>query len=423
MLAVQDRKPLPELQLPQPVAAGVASRLQGRYVRDDGRTVDLAARGGKLYAAPAQGYARYELRNLNDHLIADDALLYDRTDLDLRTTGLPPGSRYHHELPSRPAELPAKWRALVGEYGWDHNTLYILEKDGKLFALIEWLFQSPLEEVSENVYRFTATGLYDGEMVTFQRGGDGKTAGVQVGGVFFERRKLDGEDGRTFRIQAQRPIEALRKAALAGHPPREEGTFVPPDLVDLATLDPGIRFDIRYAGTNNFLGTPFYQSPRAFLQRPAAEALLQAHRWLGLRGYGLLIHDAYRPWAVTRMFWDATPEKLRVFVADPAKGSRHNRGCAVDLTLYDLKTGAPIEMVSGYDEFSDRAYPDYPGTSSLQRWHRELLRRAMERQGFDVYETEWWHFDFHGWQKYPIGNVTFEQMTTGASKTPRGASR
>ena len=146
------------------------------------------------------------------------------------------------------------------------------------------------------------------------------------------------------------------------------------------------------------------------LQKPAAEALVKVNKKLAEQGYGLLIHDAYRPWHVTKMFWEATPEKQRIFVADPSKGSRHNRGCAVDLTLYDLKTKRPIEMVSTYDETTARAYPDYPGGTSLQRWHRKLLRDAMEAEGFTVYEAEWWHFDYQDWRKYRIGNVTFEQI-------------
>jgi serine beta-lactamase-like protein LACTB len=110
------------------------------------------------------------------------------------------------------------------------------------------------------------------------------------------------------------------------------------------------------------------------------------------------------------MFFDATPSRFKHFVADPSKGSRHNRGCAVDLTLYDLKTGTPVEMVSGYDEFSDRSYADYLGGTSLQRWHRDLLRNTMEDEGFTVYEAEWWHFDYQDWAHYPILNLTFEQI-------------
>ena len=135
------------------------------------------------------------------------------------------------------------------------------------------------------------------------------------------------------------------------------------------------------------------------------------HGALFQAGYGLLIHDAYRPWYVTKMFWDATPEALKIFVANPDDGSRHNRGAAVDLTLYDLETGQVIEMVGGYDEMSERSFPEYIGGTSRQRWHRELLRRVMESEGFAVYEFEWWHFDYGDWSSYPISNVTFDQLT------------
>jgi serine beta-lactamase-like protein LACTB len=206
------------------------------------------------------------------------------------------------------------------------------------------------------------------------------------------------------------PTVDLTAGRIIADPPDEAGDFRTPDLVDLATVSPTLKFDIRYATTNNFLGTPFYTSDRAFLQKPAAEALGRVHAKLKDQGYGLLVFDAYRPWHVTKMFWDATPPKFRGFVADPDKGSRHNRGCAVDLTLYDLKTGKPVEMPSGYDEFSDRAYPDYPAGTTRQRWHRDLLRAAMEGEGFTVYEAEWWHFDYKDWKQYPILNLRFEEL-------------
>jgi zinc D-Ala-D-Ala dipeptidase len=214
----------------------------------------------------------------------------------------------------------------------------------------------------------------------------------------------------TFRITPVRPVEELRRAALAARPPAEKGDFRKPDLVDLTSLDPTIKLDIRYATANNFMGTPFYTSARALMQRPAAEAVARASHALAAQGYGLLIHDAYRPWYVTRMFWDGTPADKHRFVADPAEGSRHNRGCAVDLTLYDRRTGREVAMPSGYDEMTDRAYPSYTGGTAAEREHREILRRAMEAQGFTVYEYEWWHFDYKDWRKYPIMNVRFEQV-------------
>lgn len=219
-----------------------------------------------------------------------------------------------------------------------------------------------------------------------------------------------------FRIQPVRPVAELRAEALAAKPPAESGTFRKSDLVDLTTLDPRIKLDIRYATSDDFLSTPVYTSARAFLQRPAAEALLRAHRELMKQGYGVVIFDAYRPWYVTKIFWDATPPDKHEFVADPAEGSRHNRGCAVDLSLYDLKTGREIEMTGGYDEMSPRSYPDYKGGTEEQRAHREVLRHAMEQQGFTVYPSEWWHYDYRDWKAYAIQNVTFEDLTQAARR-------
>ena len=151
----------------------------------------------------------------------------------------------------------------------------------------------------------------------------------------------------------------LRAEALKAQPPAEHGDFLTPDLVELVKLDPTLKLDIHYASSNNFLGTPLYEEARAFLQRPAAEALVRANRKLHEQGYGLLIFDGYRPWYVTKIFWDATPPVDHIYVADPAQGSRHNRGCAVDLTIYDLKTGQALPMPSGYDEMSERAHSGF----------------------------------------------------------------
>jgi D-alanyl-D-alanine dipeptidase len=214
----------------------------------------------------------------------------------------------------------------------------------------------------------------------------------------------------SFRITPLRPVQELRVDALKTQPPREQGTFREPELVELVKLDPTIKLDIRYATTNNFLSTPVYTQARAFLQRPAAEALLRAHRELKARGYGLIIHDGYRPWYVTKIFWEATPNDKKIFVADPAEGSKHNRGCAVDLSLYDLKTGEEVKMPSGYDEMTNRAYADYAGGEADERARRALLRQAMERQDFKVNPTEWWHFDYKDWKQYPILNVKFEDL-------------
>ncbi len=203
---------------------------------------------------------------------------------------------------------------------------------------------------------------------------------------------------------------SLLSTACATQQPHETGEFAPTDLVELVKLDPTIKLDIRYATANNLTGRPVYTQARAFLQRPAAEALVKVSRELQPLGYGLLIFDGYRPWSVTKIFWDITPDSNKKFVADPKIGSRHNRGCAVDLSLYDLKTGKEIEMTGVYDEMSGRSYPNYKGGTAQQRKMRDLLRAKMEEQGFTVYDVEWWHFDFNNWKAYRITNVPFEAI-------------
>jgi D-alanyl-D-alanine dipeptidase len=291
-----------------------------------------------------------------------------------------------------PAPAPARWRPFIGEYGRPAGTVLVYEKNGKLDILLARWFEYPLEELSARRFR------YGRQTVEFT------AEGLRIGSVVYARQRSAA------RITPLAPVEQLRREARAASPPVERGEFRKPELVELTHLDPTLRLDIRYATTNNFMGAPFYSEARAFLQRPAAEALVRANHRLKDEGFGLLIHDGYRPWSVTKMFWDATPPDKRIFVADPSKGSRHNRGCAVDLTLYDLRTGKPVEMTGGYDEMSERSFPNYPGGTSLARWHRNLLRRAMEQEGFTVFEYEWWHFDYQDWPKYPILNVPFGEL-------------
>ncbi len=322
---------------------------------------------------------------------------------------------------------PDRLRPALGKYGWEHNPLYLFEREGELWALIEWLEVTRLREIgpaTDRPQRFAIdTGMYVGEELTLEWDAQGAVSTALLGPVAFERKTGGLAAGDTFRIDPIRSIDELRAAALAASPPKEErpaggtssggtetATFRDSDLVELTALDPNIQLDIRYATTNNFMSSVFYKQPRAFLQRAAADALVRAHLKLREQGYGLLIHDAYRPWYVTKMFWDATPEDKKIFVADPSNGSRHNRGCAVDLTLIDLATGQPVQMVGGYDEMTDRSFPDTLDGTARQRSLRELLRTAMEAEGFAVYEFEWWHFDYQDWRSFRIENRTFDQL-------------
>lgn len=301
--------------------------------------------------------------------------------------------------------------AAVGLYASGADTLVLLEAEGRLRLLTADSASSPLR-TGDSPLSYTVVG-HAGDSLRLVLGDSADVTAVRLGGRDYARLHVAPDDGGSFRIVPERPMEELLAEAFAATPPAQPDSLRDPDLVELTKLDRSIKLDIRYATTNNFMGARFYDEPRAFLQRPAAEALVRVNHSLRRFGLGLLVHDAYRPWYVTRMFWDATPANQHDFVADPATGSRHNRGGAVDLTLYDLETGEPVTMPSGYDEFSPRARWDWPGGMARQRALRDLLRRAMESEEFDVYPPEWWHFDHHSWRSYPVLNLPFDALDAG----------
>ncbi len=405
MLAERDGKPVSQPEITSAVDFDTIKKVAGRYTNGD-KSFDLLDRAEGLAILNTDGGFEARLRSIGKALVIDDKFAFGTRVVpaeDGKSISIG-GETFKRVSQSKPAPAPDKWRGLIGEYGPDYDTLYVSERDGRLWALIEQFEFDPLEQVSENEFNFPKRGLYDGEQIIFKRDKAGRATEAVAAGVAFKRRQIGPDEGaQQLLIKPLRPVKDLIKEALAAAPPKEKGDFLPTDLVELTKLDPTIKLDIRYATTNNLFSTVFYSQARAFMQRPAADAVARVNQKLHKQGYGLLVHDAYRPWYVTKVFWDATPDDKKLFVADPSQGSRHNRGAAVDLTLYDLKTGKPVEMVGTYDETTDRAYPDYPGGTSLQRWHRKLLRDAMESEGFTVYEAEWWHFDFKDWRKYPIG--------------------
>ncbi len=412
MVAERENKPLPQPEITAPIKPEIAKKIAGRYACVK-NSYDLIERGGNLVMINSAGGFELRLRSSGNDLVVDDNLGFGmRVKSNLEQNSITIGNDVYKRVETpKPTAANEKFRKLVGEYGPDHDITYIFERDGKLWILTEQVEFDQLEQVSENVFNFPKTGLYHGEQIVFKRDESGKVAQMIAAGVTFKRRQVGPEEGgQQLKITPLRPVKDLLKEALQAQPPTETGDFLPTDLVELTKLDPTIKLEIRYATTENFAGAVFYSQARAFMQRPAAEAVVRANKKLRALGYGLLVHDAYRPWYVTKVFWDAMPDDKKIFVADPSNGSRHNRGAAVDITLYDLKTGKPVEMVSTYDETTDRAYADYPGGTSLQHWHRKLLRDTMESEGFTVFPFEWWHFDYGDWRKYRIGNVRFEDI-------------
>jgi zinc D-Ala-D-Ala dipeptidase len=214
-----------------------------------------------------------------------------------------------------------------------------------------------------------------------------------------------------------RNAETKAKPETAALPSAETLNFTPPPrddkksgLVEPVKLDNAIKLDIRYATPNNFVGRAIYREARAFLQKPAAAALVRIHRRLKKENLGLVIFDGYRPLSATKIFWEVTPAAKKKYVANPKNGSRHNRGCAVDLSLYNLKTGENVEMPTDFDDFTERAAPDYAGATKSQQKNREILRRAMESDGFQVYAAEWWHYDFQECPETQILDIPFAEI-------------
>lgn len=412
MLARKAGQPLPTIETTKEVPVVLRQQLAGTYASGN-KLLQIVDKGGELFLYDEMFLK--QLRSLGDGVVVDDLTGFG-PKISITADGqlLMADQVWSRIDEPQPPPAPERWHALIGEYGWDHNPLYIFEDRGRLWALIEWFYFYPLTEISPTVFAFPDEGLYHGEQLVFAKDGHGPASYVTAASVRFNRRSKGLHDGSTFRIQPRTPVERLYELARAASPPAERRPARKPELAEITALDPSIKTDIRYASTNNFMSTAFYRQPRAFMQRPAAEALVRVHQALRAKGYGLMIHDAYRPWYVTKMFWEGTPPELRGFVANPDEGSKHNRGCAVDLTLFDLRTGDAVTMVAGYDEMSPRSYPYYPGGTAQQRWYRKLLHDAMQREGFTVQPLEWWHFDYKDWEQYPIGNASFEEIDTSS---------
>ena len=179
-------------------------------------------------------------------------------------------------------------------------------------------------------------------------------------------------------------------------------------LVEITKRIPNIKLDIRYATTNNFAGVAVYNQARAFARVPVVLALKSVQKELNKKGLGLKIFDAYRPYSVTVKFFEVANDKN--FVASPKTGSRHNRGCAIDLTLINLRSGKELKMPTPYDSFAAEASPGFQDLPKRVKANRDLLIQVMENNGFEVLHNEWWHFDFKDWKQFDLMDIPFKQL-------------
>lgn len=180
-------------------------------------------------------------------------------------------------------------------------------------------------------------------------------------------------------------------------------------MMELKTLIPNIIYDLRYATASNFTHTKLYESgKKTFLRLAVAKALQRVEYDLNQKGYGLKIFDAYRPYAVTKKMWDLIHDDR--YVADPSKGSGHNRGLAVDLTIINLKDGSELNMGTGFDNFTDSAHHSFKNFPADILANRKLLKETMEKHGFKALETEWWHYSWPNDRNYEVLDIDFKKL-------------
>ena len=321
----------------------------------------------------------------------------------------PPAAEIVAPTPA-PTPCPPDWLGLLGIYGSGDSVLMILERDGALEGMVKGGRFYTLEVLGPDKFRFPNSGRLASRHVAFNRDASGKAISLKLEESLLPRDLAS--DGVVPRVKPARPLADLIREARAASPPTEPPAPFPSDLVDVTSLDPSIRVDLRYAGDQNVLGEELLETKRAFLQRPAAEALVRVHRALAKQGYGLVVRDAFHPWWVSKLVWEATPPEVRGFLADPLDGSGYNRGTTVDVGLYRLADRRIVDLPSLYGEMSVHTYTDFPGGTSEQRWYRDLLLQAMEADDFWSVRSQWWRYDVPEGRKYPILNVPFEGLGT-----------
>lgn len=304
-----------------------------------------------------------------------------------------------------PKDCPKDLKYILGMYYGNGEMFLLRENNGEVelvyrFGQKDYTFAGsnvyPLYKEHFDSYTINESGPLNhlDAAVRIERSREGYGVSCSVGGNRYSRRFFAGENGRPFRFAPTSDWQALKTAADAAVMPAQLGTGQQAQLVDLAQAVPGLKFDLRYAQADNCFGQALTDDQRAFLDADAAQALAQAQQYLKPYGYGILVWEAYRPWSVSKLAYDALPADKKSMLPAPEVGFSHNTGRSIDVSLYLLVTGENAGMISGFDEPSVRQYASFAGGTTLERYRRDLLRSAMQMAGFTASETEWWHFDY-----------------------------
>ncbi len=409
--AEQAGQPLPATPITRRVLPALRDRFVGRYEGPAGE-LTISEMAGELYACQDIRRTRLRQSTAGDTLRTDD-----RHAHGARVTLLPGGAlQLGSDTYTRREPLPtllqnADLLPFVGVYHNDVHSLFVLERDGQLFTLVDWIRYFPLTPDAGSSFIFPDEGLFGGESASFERDAAGKVVAVSLANMTFTRAPNPAYPIAAFPLPMSQPLDRLlqesRGTPLPPHVPATRAT----ELVDIAIVDPLLNLDIRYAGSDNILGQPIYEEPRALLQKPASDALFRVQARVRRDGYGLIIYDAYQPWHLSRLLWTAAPDTLKHFFSDPAVGGPQNRACAVGLNLYDLNSGIPLAMPTEVGALTPEASASYPVTDNQLRWNRDFLRTVMEAEGFAVQPYSWWMFEHTGCAGYPILNDSFSTIT------------
>ena len=325
-----------------------------------------------------------------------------------------------------PKDAPKDIKYILGLYYGNGENILIRENKGELellyrFSPADLSFAGaniyPLAKEHFDSYVMAEAGPMNSSEVyiSFERDQDGYGITCKAGGHRYSRYYFghtEGEREKSFRLPEKTAEDwsKLRQEAAAAAMPQALAQGKAAELVPADTIK-GVHIRSVYAGEGNLFGAPLYGSKKLYVSHGAAQALAKAQSKLEAQGYGLVLWDAYRPWSVSKLANLALPEKAKGMLEDPeTKGSSHNTGNAVDVGLYELASGAAVEMISGYDEPSPRQYASYAGGTSRQRYQRDLLRSAMLEAGFKGIEMEWWHFTYEDGQQYAHLNIPLESL-------------
>ena len=304
-----------------------------------------------------------------------------------------------------PKDCPKDLKYILGMYYGNGEMFLLRENNGEVelvyrFGQNDYTFAGsnvyPLYKEHFDSYTINESGPLNhlDAAVRIERSREGYGVSCSVGGNRYSRRFFAGENGRPFRFAPVSDWQALKTAANAAVMQAQLGAGQQAQLVDLAQAVSELKFDLRYAQADNCFGQALTDDQRAFLDANAAQALAQAQQYLKPYGYGILVWEAYRPWSVSKLAYDALPADKKSMLPAPEIGFSHNTGRSIDVSLYLFATGENAGMISGFDEPSVRQYASFAGGTTLERYRRDLLRSAMQMAGFTASETEWWHFDY-----------------------------